>query len=46
MIDNRAIDSVGDFEEITDELKSGKSVALLVQRRAGPIFLAIRPEDS
>lgn len=46
MIDNRAVSSVGDFEEITDELKSGKSVALLVQRRAGPVFLAIRPEDS
>jgi serine protease Do len=46
MIDNRAVDSIGDFEAITDELKSGKSVALLVQRRAGPVFLAIRPEDS
>jgi serine protease Do len=46
MIDNHAVSSVGDFEEITDELKSGKSVALLVQRRAGPVFLAIRPEDS
>ncbi len=46
MIDNRAIDSVDDFEEVTDELKSGKSVALLVQRRAGPVFLAIRPDDS
>jgi serine protease Do len=46
MIDNRAVSSVGDFEEITDELKSGKSVALLVQRRTGPVFLAIRPEDS
>jgi serine protease Do len=46
MIDNRAIGSVGDFEVVTDELKSGKSVALLVQRRAGPVFLAIRPDDS
>jgi serine protease Do len=46
MIDNHAIESVGDFENITDELQSGKSVALLVQRRAGPVFLAIRPEDS
>jgi serine protease Do len=46
MIDNRAVSSVGDFEKITDKLKSGKSVALLVQRRAGPVFLAIRPEDS
>ena len=46
MIDNRAINSVGDFEVVTDDLKSGKSVALLVQRRAGPVFLAIRPEES
>ncbi len=46
MIDNRAVKSIDDFEQITDQLKSGKSVALLVQRRAGPVFLAIRPEDS
>jgi serine protease Do len=46
MIDNREVGSLDDFESITDELKSGKSVALLVQRRAGPVFLAIRPEDS
>ena len=46
MIDNQEIDSLDDFAEVTEELKSGKSVALLVQRRAGPVFLAIRPEDS
>jgi len=46
MIDNQEIESVDDFEKIAGELKSGKSVALLVQRRAGPVFLAIRPEDS
>jgi serine protease Do len=46
MIDNREVESIDDFENITDQLKSGKSVALLVQRRAGPVFLAIRPEDS
>ncbi len=46
MIDNHEISSLGDFAEITDELRTGKSVALLVQRRAGPVFLAIRPEDS
>ena len=46
MIDNLTIDSVDDFDTITDELKDGKSVALLVQRRSGPVFLAIRPEDS
>jgi serine protease Do len=46
MIDNKAVESVDAFESVTDELKSGKSVALLVQRRAGPVFLAIRPEES
>ncbi len=44
MIDNHEIASVGDFEDIAAGLKSGKSVALLVQRRSGPVFLAIRPE--
>ena len=46
MIDNQAIGSVEAFEGVADDLKPGKSVALLVQRRSGPIFLAIRPEDS
>ena len=46
MIDNQNVDSVRDFEEITEALQAGKSVALLVQRRSGPVFLAIRPEDS
>ncbi len=45
MIDNRAIESINDFESITDDLRSGKSVALLVQRRSGPVFLAIRPDS-
>ena len=46
MIDNKEISSIKEFEEVTDNLESGKSVALLVQRRSGPVFLAIRPEDS
>lgn len=46
MIDNQDVNSVSDFEQITESLQSGKSVALLVQRRSGPVFLAIRPEDS
>lgn len=46
MIDNHVVATVDDFEQITDDLKAGKSVALLVQRRSGPVFLAIRPEDS
>ena len=46
MIDNKAVTSLSDFDEITNDLKNGKSVALLVQRASGPVFLAIRPEDS
>ena len=46
MIDNQEIESLDDFESITGDLESGKSVALLVQRRNGPVFLAIRPQDS
>ena len=46
MIDNREVDSVKDFDDIAGSLEAGKSVALLVQRRSGPVFLAIRPEDS
>jgi len=46
MIDNQGVTSVDDFEAIIDGLKADKSVALLVQRRSGPVFLAIRPEDS
>ena len=44
MIDNREIASVDQFESVAEGLESGKSVALLVQRRAGPVFLAIRPD--
>ena len=46
MIDNKPVESVSEFEAVANGLKSGKSVAMLVQRRAGPVFLAIRPEDS
>ncbi|MFT7495739.1 MAG: serine protease Do, partial [Urechidicola sp.] len=46
MIDNQAVTSLEDFDKITSKLKAGKSVALLVQRASGPVFLAIRPEDS
>ena len=46
MIDNQPVESLDAFEAVTGQLKAGKSVALLVQRRAGPVFLAIRPDDS
>jgi serine protease Do len=46
MIDNRSINSVDEFESVTDALKPGKSVAILVQRSNGPVFLAIQPQES
>lgn len=46
MIDNQKVTSVRNFKEIIGGLNSEKSVALLVQRKSGPIFLAISPEDS
>ena len=45
MIDNRSIASVKEFEQRVDELKPGKSVAILIQRSNGPVFLAIKPQD-
>ncbi|MFT5504065.1 MAG: serine protease Do [Gammaproteobacteria bacterium] len=45
MIDNQAIETVDDFTTVMERLKSGRSVAMLVQRRSGPVFLAIRPEE-
>ena len=46
MIDNREVSSIEDFEAIAGKLEAGRSVAMLVQRSTGPVFLAIRPEDS
>ena len=40
MIDNREVESVDDFESIAGDLESGKSVALLVQRRNGVLVCA------
>lgn len=46
MIDNRSITSVDEFESIIDGLEPGKSVAILIQRSNGPVFLAIKPQKS
>ena len=40
-LDNRDISTVRQFKEIVDSLKRGRTVAVLVQRNQGPIFLAI-----
>lgn len=41
MIDNNAIKSVEDFEKAMADVEDGASVAVLVQREQGPIFLAM-----
>ncbi len=46
MLDNRSVNSVKEFTSIAEGLKSGKSIAILIQRSNGPVFLAIKPQDS
>ncbi|MBL4762249.1 MAG: DegQ family serine endoprotease [Gammaproteobacteria bacterium] len=41
-INNKAIKNKKDFQKTMQDLGAGSSVALLIQRRAGPIFLAMR----
>ena len=41
-IDNKPITSLDEFNDLLEKLPPGKSVAILVQRRGGPIFLAMK----
>ena len=41
-IDNKPVENVKSFEKMIRKLPAGKSVAILVQRRGGPIFLAMK----
>lgn len=41
-IQNNVVDNVADFEKIVKALPVGKSIALLVQRRGSPVFLALK----
>ncbi|MDJ0834078.1 MAG: DegQ family serine endoprotease [Gammaproteobacteria bacterium] len=45
MLDNRSITSVQDFNDRASKLETGKSVAILIQRENGPVFLAIKPQE-
>jgi serine protease Do len=45
MIDGKKIRSVKHFKEVVQGLSEGKSVAVLVQRQQGPVFLALRAPD-
>lgn len=41
-IDNARIKDVGHFKKLVKSLPSGRTVAVLVQRRTGPMFLAMK----
>lgn len=45
MINNREVDSLRDFNNIVEELESGRTVALLVYRGGATTFLAYTPES-
>ena len=42
MLDGVTVDNAAQFKTLVDALEPGKSVAILVQRRSGPAFLAIK----
>lgn len=41
-MDGKPIKDISQFKEMIEKLPAGKSVAVLVQRRGGPIFLALK----
>ncbi len=41
-VDGGPVQDVNEFEKMIDKLPASKSVAILVQRRGGPIFLAMK----
>ena len=45
MLNNVEVKDAAHFKEIVDALPADKSVPLLVQRRGGPVFLALKIED-
>jgi serine protease Do len=45
-VDNKAVKSVKQFQDMIDEFPAGKSVALLVQRGGSPTFLALKIPES
>lgn len=45
MVDNKPVDSPRDFGSAVRDLGSNKSVAVLVQRDSGPVFLALQLEE-
>jgi serine protease Do len=42
MVDNRKIERIEDLKQLVNGLRAGRSVAILVYRDSGPVFLAMR----
>jgi serine protease Do len=42
MLDNQKVESVAGLQKILETIKPGRSVAILVYRDTGPVFLAMR----
>ncbi len=42
MLDNQTVENAAHFKKITQDLKSGQAVAVLVHRQGSPRFLAVR----
>jgi len=42
VIDNQQVENVAQFNKVVKSLKPGSSVAILVYRKSGPVFLAMR----
>jgi serine protease Do len=45
MINGKRVEDVASFRTAVEELPAGKTVAVLVQRRNGPLFLALRAPE-
>ncbi len=45
LLNNIKIKNAKHFEELVNQLPKDKSVPVLIQRRGGPIFLALRIEE-
>ena len=45
LINNIKIKDAEHFQSLTKDLPAGKSIPILIQRRGGPIFLAIKIEE-
>ncbi len=46
LVNNIKVNDTKHFKELTTDLPTGKSIPILIQRRGGPIFLAMKIEDN